>query len=350
MRVLNVLVLGVSAALLVGAPAGATELVDNDKAQCPTAPHTTIQAGVNAASPGEVVEVCNGSYSEQVTIAGAAKDGVRLTARVVLGATIKAPANSAGAIVKVEDADRVEVSRFRIVGPFTGPGGAGCPPGEGTSRHGVLVTGNLNASVNAQVLDNSIRQITPPVGEACPSFYGFGVEVANGSRARVGNNRIEDFGFAGVAVTNAFGHVDHNVVTGGGLGVSGFNDADLDLNSSSISGTDIGVFLEDNFNSDVSVASNRISGNRVGIEMHDQFDGHLSYNRVFSNDEQGIVAATHSVRGNVFWHNDARGNGGTDCFDASVSLGPPGYPFFTTANKWGGNKGLEASPPGICTP
>ena len=131
-----------------------------------------IQAGVDAASPGEVVEVCNGLYPEQVSITGAGKDGVRLRARVVHGATIKVPANSGGPIVKVEDADRVEVSRFRIVGPFTGPGGVGCPPGEGGGSHAVLVTGNFNASINAQVLDNSIHQTPRRPAKVVPAFSG----------------------------------------------------------------------------------------------------------------------------------------------------------------------------------
>jgi parallel beta-helix repeat protein len=341
------------AALTVAAPASARELVDDDRAQCPTAPHTDIQAGVDAASPGELVEVCDGTYSEQVAITGAAKDGVRLVARRILGATIRAPQDTVGAIVKVEDADRVKVSRFRIVGPFTGPGGVGCPPGEGTSRHAVLVTGNFNASINAQVLGNSIHHIVPPAGQSCPSFFGFGVEVTNGSRARVANNTIEDFGFGGVAVTSgAAGLVDHNAIEGGGFGVHGFNEARLNLNSSSISATDIGVFLERNFESAVRVAGNRISGNRVGIALSNQVGGQLTSNRVFANDQQGIFAGPSAVA-NVFRHNDARGNGGTDCFDLTANgaySGPPGHPYFTTANKWGANRGSEASPAGICTP
>jgi len=348
-RATSLSALALLAALSVAAPARATELVDNDKAQCPTAAHTTIQAGVDAASPREVVEVCNGVYPEQVSITDAGKDGVRLRARVVHGATIKAPPNSGGPIVKVEDADGVEVSRFRLVGPFTGPGGVGCPPGEGTGSHAVLVTGNFNASINAQVLDNSIDQTIAPAGEGCPGFFGFGVEVTNGSRARVGNNTIDEFGFNGIAVTSgAKGVLDHNVITGGAVGVNSFSEARLDLNSSRISGTDIGVFLERNHSPGTTVLSNRIFDNRIGIAMHEQLGAELNNNRVFANAEQGIFVNAAS-NGNLIRMNDFRGNGGTDCFDASGS-GRPGYPYFTTGNKWGPNRGLEATPAGICTP
>jgi parallel beta-helix repeat protein len=38
-------------------------VVDDDKAQCPNAQYTTIQAAVAAASPGDTIKVCPGTYS-----------------------------------------------------------------------------------------------------------------------------------------------------------------------------------------------------------------------------------------------------------------------------------------------
>ncbi len=43
-------------------------LVDDDKTQCPTAEFTTIQAAINAATPGDVIRVCPGTYAEQLSI------------------------------------------------------------------------------------------------------------------------------------------------------------------------------------------------------------------------------------------------------------------------------------------
>src|SRR5437762_1556231 len=47
---------------------GATLAVDDDGAQCLGAPFTTIQAAVTAASAGDTIQVCAGSYTENVVI------------------------------------------------------------------------------------------------------------------------------------------------------------------------------------------------------------------------------------------------------------------------------------------
>ncbi|MGB7730766.1 MAG: hypothetical protein WBL50_22250 [Candidatus Acidiferrum sp.] len=50
-------------------PAFANELlVDVDKVACPTAAYTSIQAAVNAASPGDHIRICPGTYVEQVVV------------------------------------------------------------------------------------------------------------------------------------------------------------------------------------------------------------------------------------------------------------------------------------------
>src|SRR4029079_5936074 len=60
--VLGVLGWGVSSAL-------AKELVvDKDKAQCPKAGFTSIQAAVTAASPGDKIKVCPDTYLESVSV------------------------------------------------------------------------------------------------------------------------------------------------------------------------------------------------------------------------------------------------------------------------------------------
>src|SRR5947208_10130515 len=53
-------------------------VVDNDKAQCKKADFTTIQAAVDAASPGATILVCAGTYQESVTIT---KSDLRIRAK-----------------------------------------------------------------------------------------------------------------------------------------------------------------------------------------------------------------------------------------------------------------------------
>lgn len=46
----------------------ATLTVDDDHVQCPSAAFSTIQSAVNAASPGDRINVCPGTYREQVKV------------------------------------------------------------------------------------------------------------------------------------------------------------------------------------------------------------------------------------------------------------------------------------------
>jgi len=47
---------------------GAQLVVDDDKVECPNAGFTHIQDAIDAASPGDVIHVCKGTYVEQVAI------------------------------------------------------------------------------------------------------------------------------------------------------------------------------------------------------------------------------------------------------------------------------------------
>ena len=54
-------------ALAMGVPAtasAATISVDDDGLDCPSAPYTSVQAAVDAASPGDIIAICPGTYEE----------------------------------------------------------------------------------------------------------------------------------------------------------------------------------------------------------------------------------------------------------------------------------------------
>ncbi len=61
----SVALVAVMGSLAFTASAGAATLaVDDDGADCPAAPYTSIQAAVDAAAPGDTVTVCAGAYAE----------------------------------------------------------------------------------------------------------------------------------------------------------------------------------------------------------------------------------------------------------------------------------------------
>src|SRR5882757_2867752 len=64
--VILVITLGRPATAL--ATRGARLVVDDDKVECPNAGFTHIQDAVDAASPGDEIHICKGTYAEQVTI------------------------------------------------------------------------------------------------------------------------------------------------------------------------------------------------------------------------------------------------------------------------------------------
>ena len=111
MMVRTLVALAFAAALAAAPPALATEVVDDDGAQCPEAQHTTIQSAVDAATPGEQVLVCNGTYREHVVIGGS-QDGIRLVAKTTHRAVISPPLGSTGIgvgyfTIRSDKADRI---------------------------------------------------------------------------------------------------------------------------------------------------------------------------------------------------------------------------------------------------
>src|SRR6185295_5452904 len=131
------LVMFTLALLLPGQVLAATRWVDPAATSLPPgtgcgtkAGYTTIQAAVNAAAPGDHINVCPGTYIEQVTIP-AGKDNIRLRSTRQWEAVIKAPAvmvpdpfiNLAFTIVRVAGAQNVTILGFTIAGP--GPGACG---------------------------------------------------------------------------------------------------------------------------------------------------------------------------------------------------------------------------------
>jgi parallel beta-helix repeat protein len=231
------LILAAVLALLAGtftleqspASAATTHWVNDDDPNPPMVPpgnscnnpgYATIQSAVNAAAPGDNIQVCPGLYQEQVVIP-AGKNNLRLRSTKQWEAVIKAPPvmvpdtlpDAAFTIVRVAGAQNTSILAFTITGPGPGP----C----GTLHFGVRV----DSGGSADILGNHITDIrdTPPPPAVSGCQNGVGVQVGRQFAATTGSaeivgNVIERYQKNGMTIDNAGSYADiaHNRVLGVG--------------------------------------------------------------------------------------------------------------------------------------
>jgi len=175
---------------------------------CNNPGYSTVQAAVDAAAPGDRINVCPGTYIEQVTIPasgpGSAKDNIQLRSVGHWQAVIRAPTPMVGtyatkAIVRVNGAHGVTILAFTI----TGPSGVVCG---GNISYGVRVDNGGSANI----LGNHITDIRDPDvdGERCGDQNGMGIVVgghfndgvfSTGS-ARIEGNLVDNYQKNGIVV------------------------------------------------------------------------------------------------------------------------------------------------------
>ena len=138
--------------------ASATILVDDDKVQCPTAQFTTIQSAVNAATSGDVIRVCAGTYPEQVTISTSltlrADNGVVvIPSGMTQNSTGASGGDSIAAVFVVQGAQDVVLDGFIVDGSNNGI--TGCSP---------RLIGIDYENSSGHVRHNSVRHMSPRFG------------------------------------------------------------------------------------------------------------------------------------------------------------------------------------------
>jgi parallel beta-helix repeat protein len=376
--------IGLASTLVVGVLAvgpaqalGATLEVDDDKVECKKAPFTSIQAAVTAASPGDSIKVCPGTYTEQVKIT---KDGLKLFSRNPLAAVIKAPPAMVEdkAIVEIEAADDVTVRDFTI----TGPGGGNCD----SLRYGVLVGGpSSDPAEDAEIRHNHITEIRDNPFGGCQN--GNAVQVGRQSAGVVGSadvvgNTIDRYQKTGVGNDGpgSSAVIRQNTIEGVGPtatiaqnGVQVSRDAVAEVRQNEISDNlfspqtfaSAGVLL---FQADpeTEVVHNTILRNDEGVYLSDQHGGTVSHNEASDSTFDGIgivdgstdVLVEHNVAErnafdgvyagsdsseNTVAYNHLSDNADHDCHDDSTGPHTPGV-----ANIWFNNKGVTENKPGLC--
>jgi parallel beta-helix repeat protein len=236
---------------------------------CDGATFATIQAAVTAASSGDHIKVCPGTYVEQVTIP-AGKDHLSLESKKPLQAIIQAPAVMVGmkAIVRVAGAQDAGIKQFTIQGPGGGP----CD----NLEYGVRVDSGGSATIEK----NHITHIRDNPFSGCQNGnavqIGRAAESTTGS-ATVKDNTIDDYQKTGVIVSNAGSSatIEHNTIQGVGPTAS------IAQNGIQVSG-----------GADASVKDNDVSGNvytpqtvvSTGILLFSPGTVTVENNEVYAND------------------------------------------------------------------
>ncbi|HJU28099.1 MAG TPA: right-handed parallel beta-helix repeat-containing protein, partial [Candidatus Binataceae bacterium] len=208
------------AIMLGGRATAATLVVDaNSEVDClGGAPDSsTIGGAIALASEGDTIKVCDGTYSEAVTI-----DVSGLTVEAVnpLGAEILAPQvlTESDAIVEITGADNVTLSGFEISGP--GPGDCG------SIEAAVIVHGQASATITG----NEIVHARDNPLNGCQNGYGIQIgedndspptineEFSDPGTAVISNNTISDYQKGGILVDGegSSATISGNIVTGAG--------------------------------------------------------------------------------------------------------------------------------------
>ena len=382
--------------------AGATSrtwVVDDDGFATPghcnaTAPAPmSINVAIAAASPGDKIQVCPGTYPERVvvdkalTLVGDTASLSRSTCVAGTGGTNSATDTIVNGIdVKSNSVTIKNFTSQNAQYPAAGgpaPGiQVGTPAENWVKLQNNVIQGNLmGVYLNGDhdsVLGNCIRN-----NNAAGSASGSGIYSDQGlTNSTIGRNNFT--GHTNVAVnvigSSTFPVWDvtitlNNAIKDSTIMVIGVNDVDITRNvsrNSLYNGIQVDEPNTVPVSNDVDVENNSISscgfsgiqlfgsrhsdvqGNNVrncvdrgiGLRLGSNADGaawnQIDHNTLRNNGTNGIEAVllTHDNR---FERNSATGNATWDCLDSSTGTKTAG-----TANTWVNNLGPKASPPAIC--
>ncbi|MDX6475866.1 MAG: hypothetical protein QOH95_1377, partial [Gaiellaceae bacterium] len=381
---LGVLVLGTAQAQA----AGGTLWVNDDASSyappgssCDRAGFPTIQSAVTAATAGSTINVCPGTYAEQVNVATPAKSGITLRSVVPFGATILAPPTMEavfGDLVTIDAGARdVTLRGFVVSGPL--PDQEFCAA---QLRAGVRVKGGSSANI----LGNRITKIRSanPALRGCQN--GFAIAVGRTfdvpvpgqvGQATIVGNVIDTYQKGGIYADNVgtqvtitanaiLGDGPQSVVAQNGIQVSRGAKALIQSNTiqgnsfftttlpcvvdaTCVTAAGIIVFETDN---NVAIDRNDLRRNQTGIDIETANGNSVTGNQILGETAPEIVAtgfgdgiflaadtAANRIVGNV-----SRNNVQFDCEDDSTGPNRPAL----VANLWQKDEGLTQNKPGLC--
>lgn len=235
---------------------------------------STIQEAVGAASPGDIIRVARGTYSERVVID---KPNLRLQgAQAVLDGS---GVGGTGIGIHVFGAEGVVISGFTVQ----------------SFERGIVLEG----ATFCRVLQNEVRNNTDK-DLSTPPFLSDGIVLIGAHGNEVLENRVHDNGHNGIFLIAGS--------TGNTIRANRTNDNGAQTGAA-LAGC--GVQLTGGSNNGNRITENEVLGNGWGIllgpsgAMTDNFVGQ---NRIHQNHRAG-VAIFQAATGNFVQQNDARGNG-----------------------------------------
>ncbi|HEV8711583.1 MAG TPA: NosD domain-containing protein [Candidatus Binatia bacterium] len=270
--------------------------------------YQTVQDAVDAAALGDNINVCPGTYEEQVTIGPVGKDNIRLRSvrqweAVIKAPTVMVPVDGKFTILRIAGAQNVTILAFTIAGP--GPGTCG------SLHYGVRV----DDGGSADILGNHITQIRDQyiAGQLSGCQNGMGVVIgghfndvafSTGS-ARIEGNLVDNYQKNGVVVggPGSSAVVAANRVLGfgpsatiGQNGIEVLQDATAEVKHNFTSGhqytpqtvTPVGVLLISA--GTVDIHHNTVAQNDVDMyAFASSAPGSLTHNRARASTFDGIV-------------------------------------------------------------
>lgn len=313
----------------VSANATPNIIVAKDKALCPTATFTTIQAAVNAAGPGDIIRICAGTYDEQVVIQTElileADNGV-VVKPVAVSANATGPTgDSIAAIILAQNTLNVQLEGFIVDGSANAI--MECSP---------RLVGILYQGASGIVSHNEVRHMRLVSHlDGCQSGNAIEVESSGSGHASVTitNNTVDTYQKNGITANESGTNVSINANSVSGVGPTvGAAQNGIQIGFGA-QGTITGNSVANNVYSPCTSAST-CPNNAAGILIF-QSDGiHMEHNVLGANQVGVLVAANNAVVGSsTIFHsvaldgiafvgngNTASGNNVSNSDDAAVFI------------------------------